>query len=105
MAFRAHNNHCRLLEIDIDLSGASKATLTGSTNEMDADLSSASKLYAFALEADNVDLDASSAAVAEVNVLKRFEVELSSAAKCEYLSHNAVSIKQKVSSGASLTSK
>ncbi len=68
----------------LDMSSASKAIMAGYVNTLDADLSSTAKLEAYELTANNADIDVSSAASAEVNIVNELKANASSAGKIRY---------------------
>jgi phage shock protein PspC (stress-responsive transcriptional regulator) len=70
--------------LDVEVSSASKAALRGSVTTMNLDLSSAANIEAFDLIARNAEVDASSAARAEVHVTDYLDASASSAAKITY---------------------
>lgn len=64
---------------EVDVSGASTATLHGQATELDADVSGASRLHASELAATRVDVDASGASTAEVEASEAVDAEASGA--------------------------
>jgi phage shock protein PspC (stress-responsive transcriptional regulator) len=71
--------------ITIDMSGASKAKLTGKAGKAEIDLSGASNLSAFGLACKNADVDISGASRLECDVEKHLSGEASGASHVIYL--------------------
>ncbi|WMN07155.1 PspC domain-containing protein [Marivirga arenosa] len=71
-------------EINMDLSSAGRSRLKGVANYFNLDISSAAKLEAYGLKVKRADIEASSAAKAEVYVTDYLNAEASSASKITY---------------------
>ena len=71
-------------EIDIDLAGASRLTITGSGHEMTARLSAASMLDAYDFRVDDARIDASVASSAKVYVTKNLDIYASIISDVKY---------------------
>ncbi|MCH7514557.1 MAG: PspC domain-containing protein [Bacteroidetes bacterium] len=71
-------------EIDIDLAGASRLTITGSGHEMTARLSAASMLDAYDFRVDDARIDASVASSAKVYVTKNLDIHASIISDVKY---------------------
>ena len=84
----------------VDLNGASELKINGHTESLEAEVSSAAKLRAFDLIADQVDIDVSSAGLAEVNANNKLMAEASSAGRVVYKGEPEVS--SEVSSAGSV---
>jgi hypothetical protein len=69
---------------DIDLSGASTLELEGKTDKIYAELSGASTLNAFSTDATNVSLNLSGASNSRVNVAQQLKVTASGTSKVRY---------------------
>ena len=69
---------------EIDLSGASELDLEGSGKEMEIDLSGASKLNAFDATVEKATLDVSGASTCRVNVSEQLTIRASGASKVRY---------------------
>lgn len=76
---------------EIDLSGASELELTGSGQLLEADLSGASKLNAFDTQVVRASLEVSGASSGRVNVSERLNVRASGASKVRYRGNPEVS--------------
>ncbi len=83
-----------------NMSSAAKAIIAGYTRSLRADLSSTAQLEAYDLTAQNADIDVSSAAGAEVNVLEELKANASSAGKIRY--KGSTSVSQSASSAGSV---
>lgn len=68
----------------LNLSGATKTKINGSTDNFNVEISGASELYASELNTNFVTIDASGASKAEVNVHKSLRVNASGASKVNY---------------------
>lgn len=71
-------------EIEADISSSGDMTLTGEADILNADLSSAGDLNAYELKVREVDISASSAGDADVNVSERITARASSAGDINY---------------------
>ncbi len=71
-------------DINIILSGASHVNLIGTVNAFYAEVSGASELSAFSLEADEAHVSASGASYAKVNVITTLHATASGASKITY---------------------
>ncbi len=69
---------------DIDLSGASDLDLEGKSQKIYAELSGASTLYAFSTEVNEASLNLSGASSGRVNVAQQLKVRASGASKVRY---------------------
>lgn len=76
---------------EIDLSGASVLDLKGNGNEMEADLAGASKLNAFDALVEKATLDVSGASTGRVNVSEQLYIKASGASKVRYRGNPRVS--------------
>lgn len=76
---------------EIDLSGASELGLEGSGKEMEVDLSGASKLNAFDTMVEKATLDVSGASSGRVNVSGKLNIKASGASKVRYRGNPQVS--------------
>jgi hypothetical protein len=76
---------------EIDLSGASELDLEGNGKEMEVDLSGASKLNAFDTLVDKATLDVSGASSGRINVKETLNVRASGASKVRYRGNPHVS--------------
>lgn len=84
--------------IDASVSGAARLTLLGSTRELKADISGASKLKAMNLKAVNADVEASGASNAEVYALQKLAATATGASHIGYKGEATV---EKSTSGGS----
>lgn len=72
-------------KLNLILNSASRATLSGNCEQMDACVNSASSLYAYDMPTKIADLKVSSAGKAKVNVSQDLEIDASSMAKVFYM--------------------
>ncbi|HMT07863.1 MAG TPA: head GIN domain-containing protein [Pyrinomonadaceae bacterium] len=89
--------------IDIDISGASKVTLSGAANQLTADLSGASSIDATELQCEKVSVDSSGASKAKVNASGTLSVDASGASSISYVGTPAT-INKKTSGASSVKS-
>lgn len=85
-------------KMTIDVSGASNVSVEGSAREIDVDLSGASSLQANRLISEVADMDLSGASSARVNVANSLRVDASGASSVRYMGSPQIS---KDTSGAS----
>jgi len=88
-------------KLDLDCSGASKLTLSGSITDVSADISGAGDIFAFDLLTENFTLDLRGAGKAQINVSKKISAEISGAGNVRYKGSPAI-INQSVSGAGSI---
>lgn len=88
-------------EMEAEASGASKILVTGNVARMKAEISGASALDAKNINCNYMDLEADGASKAIVCVQETLKVDLSGAAKCEYIGPEDVNLRIDSISGAS----
>ena len=87
--------------LNLDFAGATKATLAGRCTKINIDASGACAIYAADLQAKSMNIDASGASKAEVNVSESLNIDASGACKVRYKGNP--SITQDVSGASSVT--
>ena len=76
---------------EIDLSGASELDIEGSAQEIEVDLSGSSQLNAFDMTTEKATLDVSGASTSRVNVTRQLSVRASGASKVRYRGNPQIS--------------
>jgi len=89
--------------IDLDISGASKVTLSGTASQLTADMSGASSVDATELRCEKVSVDSSGASKARVNATSTLSVDASGASSISYVGTPAT-INKKTSGASSVNS-
>ncbi len=90
--------------LNVGSSGASKITCEGKTNNLTVDMSGASNFDGETLKAENVSVDASGASEASVSVKNELRADLSGASKVVYFG-NPANIQKKTSGASCITGK
>jgi hypothetical protein len=88
-------------KLDLNSSGASKLRLSGTANDVSADLSGACDIFGFDLVCDNFTVDLSGAGKAQIHVNKKINAEISGAGSIRYKGNPSV-INQSVSGAGSI---
>lgn len=88
-------------DVKADIDGASKLEISGNAPVIKADVSGASALNAKNVNCTTMDLEADGASKALVCVQKTLKVDLSGAAKCEYIGPEDLNLRIDSISGAS----
>jgi len=88
-------------EVDGEVCGASKLVLTGNAPKINIEASGASAINAKNINCKYMDLEADGASKAIVNVTETLKVDLSGAAKCEYIGPEDINLRVDNISGAS----
>jgi hypothetical protein len=79
-------------EINIDLSSAANLQIYGSTDFMKVDMSGAAQLEASELEARRIELECGGASRARVNAIEMLDIDAGTAARVEYTGNATVNI-------------
>jgi len=79
-------------QLFIDQNGASKLKLSGSGEQMEAELSGASSIYAFSFNVDKIDLKVNNAATARVRANKQLSVQAKGSSKVRYRGNPKIEI-------------
>jgi len=86
--------------LNIDVDAAGQLTLRGKTKNLEADVTSAAKLSAFDLEAENADVQANSGASMELNVTRQLDANANSGGSIRY--RGDARVRGKANSGGSI---
>jgi hypothetical protein len=86
--------------VNMDMSGGSQATLSGSTERLDADLSGGAQLFAFDLMTQQATVECSGGAQVECFPAQSLDADVSGGARVEY--KGSPSVSQQVSGGGAI---
>lgn len=81
--------HLNCMEVDIDFSGASKGVFQGSTTKLEIEASGASDIKCEKLIADHISADVSGASYISLSANKSLKINASGASEVEYISEGA----------------